>query len=139
MKYIDKFLQMPESAKASVAYAVCSILQRCLSFITLPLFTRLLTPEQYGQATIYSSWAVLLEVFVFLYLPYGTFSKAMIKFEDDRDGYIASVDAICLALGCIFLVVYYPFSDQWKKSPVWKECLSLMRKIVIYGKHMTLD
>lgn len=108
---IDELKSMPESAKASVAYAGCSILNRSMSFITLPLFTRLLTTEQYGQATIYTSWSVLISVFVSLYLPYGTFSKAMIKFEDDRDGYIASANAVCLLLGCLFLVIYLPLSD----------------------------
>ncbi len=111
MKWLNKFKSMPESAKASVAYAGCSILNRSMSFITLPLFTSLLTTEQYGQAIIYTSWSVLISVFVSLYLPYGTFSKAMIKFEDDRDGYIASANAVCLLLGCLFLVIYLPLSD----------------------------
>ena len=111
MILLDKFKHMPESAKASVAYVGCSILNRSMSFITLPLFTRLLTTEQYGQATIYSSWMILISVFVSLYLPYGTFAKAMIKFEDDRDGYIASANAVCLLLGCLFLLIYLPLAD----------------------------
>ena len=36
----------PLGVKASVAYAVCSMLQKSLSLITLPLFTRLLTQTQ---------------------------------------------------------------------------------------------
>lgn len=115
MILLDKFKRMPESAKASVAYAGCSILNRSMSLITLPLFTRLLTTEQYGQATIYSSWMILISVFVSLYLPYGTFAKAMIKFEDDRDGYVASANAVCLLLGCFFLLLYLPFAN-WLNS-----------------------
>ena len=53
-KIKDKML--PVEVKASTAYTICSILQRSLSFITLPLFTRLLTTEEYGQSTVYNSW-----------------------------------------------------------------------------------
>ena len=104
---------MPLAAKVSTAYAVCSILQKCLSFITLPLFTRLLTIEQYGQLTIYSSWQGILSIFLTLNLAYGSFSTAMVKFEDDRDGYIASVEGICIALSAVFLLIYLPFQTFW--------------------------
>lgn len=106
---------IPVTVKASTAYIVCTIFQKCLSFITLPLFTRLLTKEQYGQYTIYSSWSGILTMFLTLNLAYGSFSKAMIKFEDKRDEYIASIQGICMLLSAIFLVIYLPFSRWWNK------------------------
>ena len=110
-----KWVQVPIAVKVSTAYAVCSILQRCLSFITLPLFTRLLTTEQYGQLTIYQSWAGILTIFLTLNLAYGSFSTAMVKFEGDRDGYISSVEGICLALTGAFLLIYLPFRGLWNR------------------------
>ena len=105
--------QFPIAAKVSIAYAVCSILQRCLSFITLPLFTRLLTTEQYGQYTVYQSWHGILSIVLTLNLAYGSFSTAMVKFDKDRDGYISSIEGICLMLSMIFLAVYLPFRKFW--------------------------
>ena len=99
----------------SIAYAVCSILQRCLSFITLPLFTRLLTTEQYGQYTIYQSWQGILSIVLTLNLAYGSFSTAMVKYEKDRDGYISSIEGICLLLSLVFLAIYFPFRTFWNK------------------------
>ena len=109
----NKWDKLPLAAKVSTAYAVCSILQKCLSFITLPLFTRLLTTEQYGQLTIYSSWQGILSIFLTLNLAYGSFSTAMIKFENDRDGYISSVEGICIFLSVLFLLIYLPFQSFW--------------------------
>ena len=94
VKLQNKWNRLPLGVKVSSAYAVCSILQKCLSFITLPLFTRLLTTEQYGQLTIYSSWQGIISIFLTLNLAYGSFSTAMVKFEEDRDGYISSVEGI---------------------------------------------
>lgn len=111
----EKWDHIPIAVKVSVAYALCSILQRCLSFITLPLFARLLTTEQYGQLTIYQSWQGILSIFLTLNLAYGSFSTAMVKFEDDRDGYIASVEGICLVLLLGFLIIYLPFRALWNE------------------------
>ena len=111
----EKWRKIPLTVKVSTSYAVCSIFQRCLSFITLPLFTRLLTTEQYGQYTIYSSWQGILVIFLTLNLAYGSFQTAMVKFEDERAEYIASIQGICIMLSCIFLAVYLPFRSIWNK------------------------
>ncbi len=114
-KMINKVRGIPITVKASVSYTVCSILQKCLSFITLPLFTRLLTTEEYGQYSIYSSWSGILAIFITLNLPYGSFSKALIKYEDRRDVYIASCQTICVVLAAIFFLLYFPFNQYWNK------------------------
>lgn len=110
-KIKKKWRTIPITVKASIAYTICSILQKCLSFITLPLFTRLLTTEEYGQYTIYQSWFGILSMCLTLNLAYGSFSKAMIKYENDRDGYISSVEGICIFLSILFLLIYLPFRN----------------------------
>lgn len=112
---IRKLQTMPITAKVSLAYTICTILQKSLSFITLPLFTRLLTTEQYGQYSIYTSWMGILTIFISLNLPYGSFSTAMVKYENRREEYIASVQGICTMLAGIFLVIYLPFSKFLNK------------------------
>lgn len=110
-----KWNNVPLTVKVSTAYAVCSILQKCLSFITLPLFTRLLTTEQYGQYTVYFSWSGILMIFLTLNLAYGSFQTAMVKFEGRRAEYISSIQGICLLLSLIFLAIYLPFRSLWNK------------------------
>ena len=60
----EKWNKTPLEAKVSISYAICSILQQSISFITLPLFTRLLSTEQYGHVTVYGSWSSLLSIFL---------------------------------------------------------------------------
>ena len=72
-KFRKKLNEIPLTVKVSTSYAICSILQKCLSFITLPLFTSCLTTEQYGQYTIYTSWSGILMIFLTLNLAYGSF------------------------------------------------------------------
>lgn len=108
-----KFNKMPLAAKVSMAYIVCNIFQKSISFITMPLFTRILTTLQYGQYTIYQSWLGILTIFITLNLAYGSFNTAMIKFENDRDSYISSVQTISILLACLFLCIYFPFNRVW--------------------------
>lgn len=110
-----RWKEIPLTVKVSVSYIFCSIVQKCLSFITLPLFTRLLTPNQYGQYTVYQSWLGIMSIFLTLNLAYGSFSTAMVKFEKERDSYIASIEGICLVLSIIFLIIYFPFENWWNK------------------------
>lgn len=114
-KIKEKWSKIPLTVKVSTSYAVCSILQNCLSFITLPLFTRLLTTEQYGQATIYGSWSGILMICITLNLAYGSFSTAMIKYENRRDEYITAIQGICILLTGIFFLVYFLFRGLWNR------------------------
>ncbi|MBR3352180.1 MAG: polysaccharide biosynthesis protein [Lachnospiraceae bacterium] len=98
-----------QQVKASVAYTVCSVLQRSLSFITMPIFSNLLAPEEYGLSNAYQSVMAILITFTSLQLPYGSFAKAMIKYEDDRDGYVSAINGLCTVLTLIFFAVYFPF------------------------------
>ena len=131
---IKKWKSIPIQAKASVSYAVCSVLQKSLSFFTLPLFTRLMTVEQYGQYSVYTSWSSILTIFITLNLAYGSFSTAMVKFEHDRPRYIAAIQNIVLGLSVAFLAIYLPFANMWNKLfelPTSLVCL-MVAEIVTY-------
>lgn len=112
-KLKEKWQALSPVAKASTAYLICNIVQKCMSFFTMPLFTNLLTEEQYGQVTVYGSWSGLFSIALTLNLAYGSFSTAMVKFEDRRDSYISSVQGICLTLSGLFFVIYLPFRSFW--------------------------
>lgn len=112
-KLRSKSNSMSQEAKASVAYTICSVLQKCLSIITMPLFTRLMSTEQYGEMTVYTSWTGLFSIILTFNLAYGSFSPAMLKFEKDREGYVSSIQGICIVLTCIFVAIYLPFASLW--------------------------
>ncbi len=108
-KLKNKIAATPVELRASVVYVACDVLQKCLSFITMPIFTRIMSQEQIGEMTVYNSWSSLLTLFLTLYMAYGTFSTAMVRFERDRTGYISSIQTIAAALCGIFLLIYLPF------------------------------
>ena len=96
-----------KEVKASIAYTICGILNKCLALITLPIFTRIMTTEEYGLSTVYASTAAIVVIFTSLQLPYGSLSTAMIKFKDDRSGYLSSICAISSVLTLLFVVICF--------------------------------
>ena len=70
MKFItilkNKFLDIPQSVKVSIILLICGILQRGISVITTPIFTRLLNTSEYGQYSLYTSWSTILIIFITL-------------------------------------------------------------------------
>lgn len=97
--------------KVGLWYTLCNVLQRGVSIITVPVFTRILSTEQYGTYSLYLSWLNILSIFTCLNLYYGVFNKAMIKYEDDRDRYVASMQGLTLTLGIVNLIIYILFKD----------------------------
>ena len=110
-KLVNSYKAMSAAAKAAIWFAVCSILQKGISFITVPIFTRLMTPEQYGQFSVYSSWNLILTIFATLNLSAGVFNNGMTKYPDDRSRYISSMQGLSTVVTLVLLALYLPFQN----------------------------
>ncbi|MBR5359445.1 MAG: hypothetical protein IK123_01025, partial [Lachnospiraceae bacterium] len=81
-----------------MAYTVCSVLQNGIGFFTISIFTGMMSDAEYGTQTTFNSWEAMLTIFLSLYLAYGSFNTAMMKYSDKRDEYISAVNMICIAM-----------------------------------------
>lgn len=112
-KFFKKYKSMPLPVKASICFTICSILQKCISFITVPIFTRLLTTEQYGLFNVYQSWMSIIMIFATFNIQYGVFNNAMIKYDDDRERCISSFQGLTTTLTLIIFIIYLVAHDFW--------------------------
>ena len=65
-KYIILYHKLPVQVKASLWFLICSFLQKGISVISTPIFTRLLSTAEYGQYSVFSSWLGIINIFVSL-------------------------------------------------------------------------
>ncbi len=112
-KLINKYKKVPLPAKASLWFVVCSFLQKGISFITTPIFTRIMTSDNYGVVTMYSAWLEIIAIFATFQLATGVFSKAMIKYEKDRDGYTSSSLILASIITVCCFLIYILKRDVW--------------------------
>ena len=97
-------------AKSAVWFVVCSMLQKGILYITTPIFTRLLSTEQYGIYTMYQSWFSVISIICTLNLSYNVFHRAMVEYPDDRDGYTSSMQGltVLITLAVFSTFLFYP-------------------------------
>ncbi len=75
---------------AGIFYLLGNIFDKAIAFITVPIFTRLLSPADYGVVTSYLSWASILSVIITLSISESVRS-AIIDFPEEMDGYMSSM------------------------------------------------
>ena len=112
-KYLDKYRQLPRQVKASLWFLICSILQKGISVISTPIFTRLLSPTEYGQYNVFLSWSEILAIFITLRLAYGVYTRGLVKFEEDSKAYSSSMQGLSLVLCLFFTIIYVVTHDFW--------------------------
>lgn len=87
------------SLNASILYLIGNIFTKAIAFLTIPVFTRLLTVSEYGIVNTYTSWVTIVMVLMTLSL-FDSLRIAFADYREDFDSYCASI----LRLGGVFLI-----------------------------------
>ena len=110
--FSKQYNKLPIETKASLWFVVCNFVQKAISLITLPIFTRLMTTEQYGLVTLYSSWESILSIFVTLNLGAGVYVTAYVKYEQDKERMTAAFIGLGTFVTLIWGGIYWIFKEQ---------------------------
>lgn len=106
----DKIVGRRVLVKTSFWYTISMFLTRGIVFITMPIFTRLLTREEYGNFSVFTSWQSILLIFCSLEL-YSTLNRARFDYPDEHEfnGYITSCLCLCTLITGIVFAAYMFF------------------------------
>ncbi len=110
---LNKYTSLSVQVKASFWFLICGFLQKGVSIITTPIFTRLLSTAEYGQYSVFNSWLGIVSVFVTLQLYSGAFTQGMVKFENKKMKYASSIQGLCLTLVVCWTIIYLLFHEFW--------------------------
>lgn len=108
-KAYERFSSLSLPVKASLVFVLCSFFQRGISTLTTPIFTRLLTTEQYGYYNIFNSWLDIVAVITTLKLGGSVFQQALVKFDKQHDELSASTAGLGTTITVAVYCVYLPF------------------------------
>lgn len=114
-KLWNKYKNFPVQVRASFWFLICSFLQRGISVITTPIFTRLLSTEEYGRYGAFDSWLKIVTIFVSLHLYSGVHTQGLVKFSEDRKRYSSSIQGLTLVLSLAWTVIYLLFQEYWNR------------------------
>jgi len=109
---LRKFNRLSLPAKALLALVFSQLVQKGLSIITEPIYTRLLNTSEYGTVSLFLSWHEILVIFTSLCLSKGVFNNGMMDYKNDRDVFTLSLYTLsCISTIFIhrthFIYVYF--------------------------------
>ena len=76
--------------KAGLGYTLGNFFLKGVAFLTVPIFTRLLTPSDFGIISLYTTWVGVFTILVGLSLD-SSVIRAYQDFKEDYDQYLSSV------------------------------------------------
>jgi len=93
--------------KSGFWYTATSFLTRAMVFITMPIFTRILTKEQYGDFNVFANWQATLLIICGLEV-YSTINRARFDFdgEGELDGYITSALTLSATFTGVLFILF---------------------------------
>ena len=121
----NKYINMSKPVKAAFWFTVCSFLQRGISMIATPIFTRLLSTENYGLYSTYLSWETVLMMLVTLSL-YKAMMNLYVKYNN-LEMVLSTVCGLELLLSFLWMIIAIFFrnilADWLALSPELVCCL----------------
>lgn len=111
----NHYKSLSKTVKASIWFLICGFLQRGISVITTPIFTRLLTTEEYGIYSVFSSWLEILTIFVTLKLGAGVLMQGLVKRDKNRETFSSSLLGLATTTTFIWFIIYLIFNEYFNK------------------------
>lgn len=112
-KLWDKYHSLPVQIKATIWFFFCSVLQRGITMITVPIFTRLMSTAEYGQFTVFNSWLSICQVIVTLQITSGVYTMGIVKFREEEKVFTSSLQGLNMVLCLCWTVFYVLFHKFW--------------------------
>ena len=106
-KGLERFQNMSVQVKASMAFMIVNFMQKGISFLTAPIFTRLLSTEEYGQVTIYLSWVDLIGIFAMFGLYNNVFYNGITEFKTDKKRFTFSMLSLANIITLLTFIVVW--------------------------------
>lgn len=109
----NKYNTIPLPAKASFWFMVSSVFQKAIGLLVIPLYTRLMQPEEYGKYAVFLSYYSIISVFTSLGLYNYVVNNGIIKFGEKKDAFVTSLAGLIIVNTFIYVLLYLTFAGQW--------------------------
>lgn len=95
---INKYLS------ASYFYLVGNMFNSGMAFLTVPIFTRLLSTSDYGIMNTYTSWVGIMTIIIGLNFPMGI-RAAFSDYREDMNNFISSITTLSIIIAAVYAIL----------------------------------
>ena len=114
-KVVGYYKKLNIGIKVSLWFTFCNFFQKGISMLSVPIFTRIMSTEEYGIFSVYQSWYSILTIVVTLNLFAGVYNKGLVKFETNRDEFTTAMLGLSTCATVVFFMLYCVNIAMWTK------------------------
>lgn len=115
-KWIDKYKALSAPVKSSLWFVICNIVQKGIALVSTPIFTRIMTTDQYGIYTVYQSWYQIIVIFATLELSAGVFNNGLTHFPEEKKIFVSTLQGLSTTITAILFLVYCINIEFWNRT-----------------------
>lgn len=131
-KAANKYKTLPVQVRASFWFLICSFLQKGISMITTPIFTRIMSTGDYGQYGVFNSWYNIVTIIVALGLTGGVHTQGLVKYDKEKSLFSSSLQGLTTTLVIIWAFIYLFLHDFWNSLFSLTSIQMLLMFIIIW-------
>ena len=109
MNFIQKYQMLPIQIKTTIWFTLCNFAVKGMAFIAVPLFTRLMSTEEYGIVTIYNSYQQVLLIIATLELSLGAYNRGYLMYQDQLSQFTTALLIVSTINTCLLFILIFPF------------------------------
>ena len=99
-----------EAFKAGIGYTLGNIFIKGINFITLPIFSRIMTTKEFGIYNVFLSYDAILFVVIGMAL-HSSIRSASYRYKDEINEYTSSISLIYIINSFLFLIIATVFGN----------------------------
>ena len=111
--YIDRYRNAPVPVKAAFWFAFCNFSLKGISFVSMPLYTRMLSIEEYGRMSLLTSYESIFTIFATMEIYLGAFQRGILRFKYDITTFEQSIVALSNFTTIISFLIVVIFIDRF--------------------------
>lgn len=111
-KIINKFISLPIEVKAAGIYFFTIILQKIFGFIANPVYTRLMTTEEFGETILFMTNSEMIGIVAMFCLSAGCMDVGFQDYKHDRNCFLYSLLILSTFITLICAAIYTFFYQE---------------------------
>ncbi|CAI3398047.1 oligosaccharide flippase family protein [Enterococcus cecorum] len=108
---LNKYCGLSLPTKSAIWFTICNLLLKGISFISVPLFTRLLSASEYGQVSLFLSYGQIILIFATWEIHLGAYQKGIFNYKEDLKFFTSSTQLLINILTIIFMSILFLFHN----------------------------
>ena len=115
-KLIKRYSSLTAPAKAAIWFTICNFILKGISFITVPMFTRLIPSDEYGLLSVFTSYESVILILATWEIQHGAYQKGIFKYKEDIPVFTTATQALVNILTVIFfalIVIFHRFISDF--------------------------